>query len=274
MNPIAYTLRLIALCVMVMVSAIAAATPATHNQRAERHTVYVSPEAATATPTTMAEVQRILPLVDAAWPNSPCKGRITVVLDDEAGILRFAGLDTAAQKGRTVGGAATLNKPGADPNCNTHILGNLHGVKLCKVLVHEGGHLSGEEHSLDPRSIMFEEGGIWQACDALFAATTRYSSATVASVAVSDALGIARNDSDGLDMSGPGCQRRPYKKGSKKHPRYLCSHLGVDASGNGTVESFQVTVWSNYYGSNGLPQASVRRISYEKLERLRSKRIN
>lgn len=111
-----------------------------------------------------AEVQQSISIAHAAWPNSPCSGRETVLWDltDSTGAL----LGRAFPKVCTV----HIDWPNI-VNDKAPAFDSRHLIMLCSVLTHEFGHLDGLGHSPDPKSIMFAEIGydnISPACKAAF----------------------------------------------------------------------------------------------------------
>lgn len=77
-----------------------------------------------------------LPVARAQWTDSPCVGVENVVLHDDAEV-------PTGKVGAAFG------------NCRAGIVSGLDDYTFCAVLVHEMGHLDGQDHSTDPESIMY-----------------------------------------------------------------------------------------------------------------------
>lgn len=96
------------------------------------------------------KMAKAIAVADAHWPNSPCKGRETVLYGDDA---------LARQMGLT-----TLAAAWADPyTCTVWVnyrLQREYGYTWqvrCKILEHEFGHLAGYQHNNNPHSVMYKE---------------------------------------------------------------------------------------------------------------------
>lgn len=87
-----------------------------------------------------------LRIARATWPDSPCNGRERVAFltpDLQNGKLTF--------RGQTGDAFAMM-----DGSCRVYISDEpMSDYTLCTVIVHEFGHLDGQQHSNDPDSIMY-----------------------------------------------------------------------------------------------------------------------
>lgn len=96
--------------------------------------------------------QHALPIAEAAWPSSPCAGRLEVRSDatTDASLIA-AGLD-----GR--------QPPGG---CVLEVRSSLPPVRFCSVVVHEAGHAAGMGHSENPDDVMAVPTADYAPCEAL-----------------------------------------------------------------------------------------------------------
>lgn len=105
-------------------------------------------------------------IADAAWPDSPCAGRLHVVVSDS--IEKAYGYDGLAlgRPGMTAAG------PGPLTSCDLQIIPGLTPERRCEVIVHEAGHLAGFWHTDssysgdDPHMlVMLPNDHPWAACE-------------------------------------------------------------------------------------------------------------
>lgn len=98
------------------------------------------------------EIAAYAPVARAAWPGSACAGReqIEVVAEIEA---RPDGIDAAGEAWES--------------ECHVRVEADLTGSGLCRILVHEFGHLAGLDHDPHPESVMHATttASIVPACD-------------------------------------------------------------------------------------------------------------
>lgn len=98
------------------------------------------------------KAQRSVPIADAAWPQSPCAGRLQVRSGPEVD----AGLDAAGLDGRQFPGT-----------CVVEVRSTLRPVTFCTVTAHEAGHAAGMGHSQDPDDLMFALSADYGPCESL-----------------------------------------------------------------------------------------------------------
>lgn len=237
MNTITRTLRLIALCVMVVVFALPSTALAVEVPRS-------APATTTGQPTTQAEAERFIPLAEAAWPNSPCNGKIKIELTTQTVLQASARPQAGEPTGdRQYGGVAPVNdQEGVNQfgvRCTMLILNTSHGEELCTTIVHEAGHLSGLWHSLEPLNVMFWKAELYTPC----LATTWYPRADIAIIAMEL---LAKNHN-------VMCTRLRKKPG--KNPRFLCQKTDPDSGRKvpGST-SYVITPLDNYLTPAGKPR--------------------
>lgn len=98
--------------------------------------------------TTAWKTQQSLPVADAAWPQSPCAGKLNLLNTPDATAK------LTAHGGYYFG------------NCDIAVRETLEPAAYCSALVHEAGHAAGMNHSDNPASIMNADHlALYPACD-------------------------------------------------------------------------------------------------------------
>jgi len=104
-------------------------------------------------PATGAAVAKAMTIADAEWGTVPCGGQVTIVWHRLTPALNAR--STWAYQGDDLYGA-----PATNTDCEIELsaaMPDWDWVKLCSVIVHEVGHLTGHRHSSDRASIMYPE---------------------------------------------------------------------------------------------------------------------